>query len=142
MGLRMVRDCIWVDAVSTIVQGRFELTLFNETHVDRYGTPIPVDPARQAKTLKAAQYLGPWCSRCGKRGKECKDQQSCLQRQICRKGVAALASLPDPPDAWLEAHNYGKRDRWSFRWNRWADRRKVAQEYAYLVSVGRVEVAS
>jgi len=37
---------------------------------------------KREKVLKAAQYLGPWCHRCGKKGKDCRTKETCRIRQM------------------------------------------------------------
>ncbi len=39
----------------------------------------------QAKAAKQAQYLGPWCSNCGKRGPRCKDRRACIVRHLTHR---------------------------------------------------------
>lgn len=43
---------------------------------------------------KAAQYLGPWCPTCGKKGERCKNRDKCIRRSILLKPGPKFVTLP------------------------------------------------
>ena len=91
------------------------------------------DPNRLAKALKSINYLGPWCSRCGKKGPNCKNEKDCRTRAIknATKGLDLKnmrgCTLPPPPKAWRDS----KRGRY------FKDSNEAKIEYAYDVAVGK-----
>ena len=51
------------------------------------------DSPGYAKTIKSLEYLGPWCSNCGRRGKNCRDRTKCNLRKIRSMNTAKYVSL-------------------------------------------------
>lgn len=109
----------------------------------------------RTRTHKAIQYLGPWCPVCGKKGTRCKNAKTCVARwrKSALKGTDVKRlqglSLPRPPMSWCEEKGYATTQHYSGgQWRKgtvpklhsWVDRAGIAQEYAYEVATGRVEV--
>jgi hypothetical protein len=97
----------------------------------------------RAKVEKGLLYLGPWCSRCGKKGPNCRDRNKCVLRTILAKPCKPSV-LPCPPMEWCEARGYAKtREKYTMRPELlpWVNRRDIAQQYAYEVAMGRDTIA-
>lgn len=106
----------------------------------RFGAGSRDVQASRAKALKDAQYLGPWCSRCGKRGKDCRNAEACRVRQIPRG--SADVSLPRPPEEWLAARGYVYHstqgvNRSRLRHMSAAQQREMHRHYAYELAMGK-----
>ena len=93
------------------------------------------DPEKLAKAVKSLSYLGPWCSRCGKKGPNCKNEKACRARAV-KQATRGLdlkrmqgCTLPKPPREWYESHGYS--------YYRHYDHGGAAQQYAYEVAIGK-----
>jgi len=112
-------------------------TLTFETDVPTFGYAKTV--ALREKVAKQASYLGPWCSRCGKRGKTCKNRTACTSRIIGRPtGKPRLSTLPTPPQEWMQDRYPHLR---AGRWGWSGITPEIRQHYAYEVAMGRDALA-
>jgi hypothetical protein len=98
-------------------------------------------------------YLGPWCPDCGKKGKKCRNRETCRLRSIVSYKAPRFLTLPKPTDEWMAEKGYGTLTTSYHAGGRWktggrrqlrcflseARMRDAVQEYAYEVEMGRVE---
>ena len=95
----------------------------------------------RAKAFKNASYLGPWCSRCGKKGNDCKNEKTCRARALknATKGLDVKAmhgiTLPRPPREWYESK--GRRVSSGYGSHTQHDPIGDATQYAYEIAMGK-----